>query len=496
METSSVAAGWLSFAATAIGLGGLISQASAINDNLDPFHASRTKEYLGIWFERQAAFPWWRVVRPPPHGPVVSAKLSEGFCQHNTLHLVRVPLRPAGKAGWAVILSILRPEPPRPIQSISDDEAEKGEKKADHNRDIVSTDATNTDWASLEHRPLVRYNSHACILISRTTLLTMMCITNARVVFQYCDAAGFRAGYASYNGQWYITWQIGQEAIARFAPHDSHSAATDVYPLTFTQRVDRCVQMVCGVIHAQAGILQVAFCGRKAPGLYRLEYVPKGFPGAHGSRHLYNMMGGQAHDVDFMFARQSDEEKPPPDALVLTLPSTEKGQKVHMIIPDKEEEMIKQALDCLPWASLSWSIHRGLRDILVAYAKPVMNAHRKELASLLKRTCEDQPHLLDWRGWDPAFVRKNMGAMAASAVLAGEGNSGDLVRVVTEVVLAIVGDWDMSRFDDVKFWTLPAGERKLDLQGIVALTKLFVVEWSNEFDYQMYHDLPIEMYFG
>jgi hypothetical protein len=89
-----------------------------------------------------------------------------------------------------------------------------------------------------------------------------------------------------------------------------------------------------------------------------------------------------------------------------------------------------------------------------------------------------------------------MGEMAASAVLAGQGNSGDLVRVVTDIVLTIVGDWDISQLDEVHFWRHAESDRTLDLPGIVALTKLFVVEWSNEFDYQMYHELPISLYFG
>ncbi|KAH7304687.1 hypothetical protein B0I35DRAFT_444749 [Stachybotrys elegans] len=493
MDYSSSTAGWLSFAATTIGLGGLISQASAINDKMDPFHEHRTVEYLGVWFERQAAFPWWRIVKPPLQGPSISANLSAGFCNKQTLHVVRVPLRPSGKAGWAVILSIFNIHAPKRVNPTSDGQAEKASDDAAVTKRSGRLTPFNCEWSPLEQQPLIRHQRHACITISRTTLVTMMCITNARVVFQYCDAAGFRAGYGSYSGQWYITWQIGQEAVVSFAPHDSHSAATDVYPVSFKQRVDRCIQMVCGIISSEAGEFQVAFCGRKPPGTYNLEHVAKGFPGAHGSRHLFNMMGGKVFEVDFMYARQTDQVAPP-DGLVLLVPSTEKGKKTQFIIPKTEEEIIKKALDHLPWASLSWSIHRGLKDILVAYAKPVMDQHRKELADLLKRTCNEKPHLLDRRGWNPSFVRNNMGDMAASAILAGGGNSGDLVRVVTEIVLALVDDWPVSRLDEVSFWTLP--EREFGLQGVVALTKLFVVEWSNEFDYQMYHDLPINLYFG
>ncbi|KAK1768406.1 hypothetical protein QBC33DRAFT_618615 [Phialemonium atrogriseum] len=168
-----------------------------------------------------------------------------------------------------------------------------------------------------------------------------MCITNAPKVFT--DTAGFPAGYGSYSGQ---------------------CAATDVYPPSFVQRVDRCVEMLAGIIAARGGAA-----------------------GAHGSRHLYNMMGGKVYKVDFMFARPVNPG--PANALdfslLLRFPSTDKGGVVEMVIPPKEEEFIKQALDCLPWAPLSWSIHRGMRDILVVYAKPVMDSYRGQLAAKLKR---------------------------------------------------------------------------------------------------------------
>lgn len=291
-----------------------------------------------------------------------------------------------------------------------------------------------------------------------------------------------------------ITWPIGQEAIVKFAPHDS-IGATEVLPRSFPQRVDRCGQIVCGVVTSISDDFNVAFCGRKAPGTYRLDHSEKGFQGAHGSRHLYNMMGGKAFQVDYMYARPMPNGLVAGDeSLVLTLPSTEKNGIVQMVVPKHEEEIIHHALDCLPWTSLSWSIHRGMRDILMAYTKPVMDAHREQLAAMVKKTVAEQPHELDARGWDPTFVRNNMAHMAASAILAGVGNSGDSVRVVADIIAVMVGNWDTPRLDNVKFWRTK--ERTLNADGIVALTKVFVLEWSIEFDYQMYHNLPMTLYFG
>ncbi|KAK7753425.1 hypothetical protein SLS62_004716 [Diatrype stigma] len=233
---------------------------------------------------------------------------------------------------------------------------------------------------------------------------------------------------------------------------------------------------------------------RKAPGTWVLEHRPKGFQGAHGSRHLYNMLGGKAYEVDYLFVRAITDQNGPEQTHVLTLPSTEKNQVMRLMIPPQEEDIIKHALDCLPWNSLSWSIHRGMRDILVAYAKPVMDAHRHQLAHLLQQTVVEKAHLLHARGWDLQFVRDAMGYMAASAILAGEGNSGDSVRVVTDIVAVMVGDPNLARLDEVNFWR--RSEVVFDTEAIIALTKVFVLEWSNEFDYQMYHHIPMSFRFG
>ena len=292
--------------------------------------------------------------------------------------------------------------------------------------------------------------------------------------------------------------------MVRFARHDS-LGSTEVLPRSFVQRADRCGQMVCGVVYAPASGLNVAFPGRKAPGAWVLEHSPKGFQGAHGGRHLYNMLGGKAYEVDYLFARpvlDGEEEKDPEDQgrLVLTLPSREKHEVVRLSIPAAEEAVIRHALDCLPWNSLSWSVHRGMRDLLVAFAKPVMDAHRAQLAELLQRAAAERAPQLRARGWDPAFVRDNMGLMAASAVLAGEGNSGDSVRVVTDIVAVLSGDSDsglgpdFARLDEVNFWR--RDEIVFDTEAIIALTKVFILEWSNEFDYQVYHHLPMNFRFG
>lgn len=505
MDTSAGVATWLSFVVTAIGLGGLLSQASAINDKLDPFHSHRSPTYLGFWYGHQDKPSWWTVKKPPLYGPALVANLANGFCGRQVVYLTRLPLfTPPGQAGWAVLLTIFHPNKLYSLRSPSSsvDAAEKATQSVDEKAVILSESNSSdvkdrrTQWKHLERIQLVRYQTHACVSISRTSLTTILVLTNARAVFSYSDASGFRAGYASYNGQWYITWPIGQEAVVQFSPHDSHKKDTDVYPPCFTQRTYRCTQMVAGVVAAPSG-LNLAFCGRKPPGTYILEYAVKGFPGAHGSRHLYNMLGGKVYEVDYMFARTLEiPHQAKEDYLELKVPSKDSPDDTVLLAPKAEQKAIAQALDCLPWNHMSWSIHRGMRDILLAYSKPTMDRFRPALANLLKDFVSSHPHLLERQGWESNFVRTSMGEMAASAVLLGKGNSGDLVRVVTDIMLARANEWTVEQLDEVHFWRLPDEEKSLTVEGAVALTKVFIVEWSNEFDYQMYHDLPINLKFG
>ncbi|KAH3915670.1 hypothetical protein HBI56_146820 [Parastagonospora nodorum] len=86
--------------------------------------------------------------------------------------------------------------------------------------------------------------------------------------------------------------------------------------------------------------------------------------------------------------------------------------------------------------------------------------------------------------------------MAASAVLFEKGNSGDLVRAVMDVMLALVNEWSMDQLGEVRFWSLSGEEKDLNLTGAVALTKMFIVEWSNEFDCHMYQDFSISLKFA
>ncbi|KAJ5825757.1 hypothetical protein N7474_002895 [Penicillium riverlandense] len=211
------------------------------------------------------------------------------------------------------------------------------------------------------------------------------------------------------------------------------------------------------------------------------------------------MVGGNVNEVDFLFMKASDAKREPTeDTAVLQLPSNHGGLcDVTLYVPPRECAVLNEALDNLPWTFLSWSIHRGLRDILVTFAKGRMDHFRTSLADTLRFAVGKWPEKLDARGWNPRFVREDMADLAASAVLAGRGNSGDAVRVVTEIA-AMLWDGSISALDETQFWrhAIPEPSPILSPMVVVALVKCFVLEWSIDLDYQMYHDLPLEMYLG
>lgn len=201
------------------------------------------------------------------------------------------------------------------------------------------------------------------------------------------------------------------------------------------------------------------------------------------------------YEVDYLLARHVDGEELP-NGLALRLPSIEKNTSLLMVVPPTEQRVLEHAMDCLPWASLSWSTHRGLRDFLVAFAKPKMNKYRKTLASQLRLAVDNHQHQLEAKGWAPEFIRSSMAELAANSVLAGSGNSGDSVRVLTEVALLITSS-EQLEMDETRFWRQGRQnlnqDSSLSTDAIVVLTKCFVLEWSIEFDYQIYHDLPPEL---
>lgn len=444
--------------------------------------AKEIEAQIGSWF---LSGKRWALFSTPvlPLGPEMSIQQAEKFCGVNNLRLTRHPHNGMGTNGWAALLSFIRPDTPSTAPSPT---------KATTSFDPVAA------WSRVPLSPLSLQEGKLCVPISRATLMTLFALTNARCIFTYSDAAGHRAAYPSYAGQWAITWPIREQCIVTFAPHDGQNALKDVYPPSFPLRAGKCVEMLAGIVEDGKG-WKVAFPGRaKKQGPWVLQERKKGFPGAHGSRHLYNMSGGMTAEVDFLALAPASGLGVSTEDLELEVQCSAPGIEMARIIVKKhEQELLRRALDCLPWTHLSWSMHRGMRDILLAYGTGVMNRYRDELANVISNTVREKESALVEAGWSAEFLKTSMADMASSSVMFGRGNSGDLVRIVAGLVDALVDNSDGGESinkDKTSFWRNSDRPAKLDLDGIVALTKFFVLEWSQELNYQLYHQLPATVY--
>jgi hypothetical protein len=159
---------------TALGVGSLITQISAIEKRLDPYHTSRSAERLGAWLSRQPL--WLQLKKPTPVGPVIFPKLVDGFCGLNVMGVSRLPPVAPGKASCTAILAIFHEHVPPAVykSKISDS---KSETRIRVNEISIQTNKAFTqEWASPSIRPLTGHGSTTCIVISRTTLITLLII--------------------------------------------------------------------------------------------------------------------------------------------------------------------------------------------------------------------------------------------------------------------------------------------------------------------------------
>lgn len=164
--------------------------------------------------------------------------------------------------------------------------------------------------------------------------------------------------------------------------------------------------------------LKVAFAGRNPPGRWLLRLLPKRFGAQSSAPDLYNLLGGRAHEVDFLFRERLLE-----DAIVssyareLQVPLLEADRKSTVYIKDDEDAVLAECLDHLPWSPIPWCIHRGLKDVVVAYALPYLDSYRERLARTLAEAVHEHSLALQHQGWDAAFVREWMAGQAESAVM-------------------------------------------------------------------------------
>ena len=153
----------------------------------------------------------------------------------------------------------------------------------------------------------------------------------------------------------------------------------------------------------------------------------------------------------------------------------------------------------IPWSPIAWSIHRGMKDVLVAYALPYLKAYRAPLAAMLHSAVATHAFTLIQQGWEPTFVKGNMADQAASALFGGDQCSGDVCRILSAIVEA-VSKKSIEELDHTQFWVqhlqIPAKKEESEMltgDTVAALIKAHFVWWSSEFDYDIYDKLPLNI---
>ena len=499
LEYAILAAEWTTVVVTAAGLGSLLTQIRAYRSLLDPFYDTRGSVWLGPWAEDELR-PWFYLMPTTPRGPIIEGKYATGLCGLNAIHVSRKPTGEFGKASWTKIMATFHPESLNPQKNLCEGKIEE----------VIPIIPEDSPWKGQVKTNFLKKNGNkACTTITRTAFITCLVLCNAYQTYKHSGASGVRIAYSGYTGIWAVSWPIGGTAEVEFFPLDSHDPAQDVHPRTFERRVDKCALMLMGVVQSPA-VGKLGFPEPKDSGDSVLELYKKGYI-AHGrTARLYNMMGGDNYDVDYLLRRSCQSSSVPFDALELTLPNPDldlnrlprKDQfslSSTVWVPKSEERLLAAALDSLPWSSLSWSVHRGMQSLLVAYGRPTLDAYRGALVETLKNIITFQPSRLEAEGWKPGYVREHMAATAAASVTVDGGDSGDSVRIVTAAA-RLCWDVEEEQLDETNFWRKQVEKRGVDpgtglLGGeeVVALVKLWVLEWSNEVDHKLYRDLPLEM---
>lgn len=517
LAIASLSAEWVAVAVTLIGLSSLILQLTNFQNLLDPFRDYRGPNWLGPWAKEEKSkvlVPW---KGENPKGPEIQGTYATGFCGLNEIHVSRKPISSqTGKASWTAILATFHPNPlPLARQSVS---SFSPSQKAGPIvfEDILVATAPEKSWKErLELRELIQHRNKVCTKITRTAFVTCLVLTNSYQLYKYSDASGLRSAYSGYSGGWQVHWPLGGLAELEFFPLDSHDEGQDKHPASFRRRADKCILMLVGILEHTGTLGKLAFPEPQDQGTSVLELLPKGFA-AHGkTSHLFNMMGGNPYEVDYLYRRalqdSDDEARHAATDLKLTIPTPEldlnrravktldQSQKYSIVyLPPAEELLLATALDCLPWSSLSWSIHRGLQCLLVTYGERIMKPYRQLFARTLRTAIQTHAARLEAQGWSPSIVRDYMPDNSATTVLATGGDSGDSVRIVTAAA-RLLTTREEGGLDETRFWRGLVGRGEvlvpetLGEDAVIGLTKWFVLDWSNELDHRLYEDLPLFM---
>ncbi|KAJ5679967.1 hypothetical protein N7462_008211 [Penicillium macrosclerotiorum] len=286
---------WISVVGMILSLYSTSSWFGAVICRQDLSKSTKGDIHYASWWQRRWSFPSKQAHLSRSDHSLFEANLPTGLFGKKKVYLSQLPLKDAApKGAWLTLLSVIHPTPSNGnCQIMPGRQAETWSKCSlgDKHTERQPEKTPKNSWPDVANHGLYQHKAAPEIVISRTTFMALLCLTNSRPVVHHSSASGHRAAYPSYCGQWRVEWPIGDRARVYFFEHDLYPSSKALYPPTFEQRVDKCLQMLAGVIDSQTSSFKCAFSGRKSPGKYLLEYGPKGFGAVHSGRHLYHMMG-------------------------------------------------------------------------------------------------------------------------------------------------------------------------------------------------------------
>ena len=536
MDSADLIATWISAIVTTIGLASLITQIGTIKAQLDPFHRLRGEDHLAHWGSPRPS-KWQSLIPPPPVGPVLEADI-DTCLGLETVYLSRRPTHPVGDASWTVLLSVFHSHSPHQRYEEEDPRLKRRATtlakaqswmpstkmrrpttlgstalEKSHPSTGVLSDLRESNpvfipsWQErLKMAPLTIHRNVACITISSATLISFILLSQGREISRFNGPSGLRLLYATYSGFYQIEWLLGGRPTVTFQAYDGFQGGFDAFPTFFARRPRECIEMAVGVIDrglsSTGKPLKLAFAGRKKPGNDLLKLLPRRFAAQRSASGLYNKFGGLAYQLDFLFRERMSTTTPDVSFVrKLEVPSLDENQVSNVYVPFSEGIVIADCLDHLPWSPLAWSIHRGLRDILVSWAMPYLMAYREALAGTLAAAVLRYNFALRQHGWDSEFITDCMAEQATSAILGDERCSGDAVRFVTAIT-ELLCEKPTSSMDHTHFWrssqNIPeqtwSESDVLPPDTVVALVKTHLIWWSHDFDYELDGVLPQKLY--
>lgn len=523
-----LAAYWAALTST-IALVAILPALYSIRARLDPFGGARGRQHLGIWTNSKRH---WALIRPPPEGPVLEADLHTCLgCE--TIYLSGYPLPGTGIPSWISLLrkfhaSKLNNTRPIHFGAISRHfgRLEKGlawnvnesRNVRDEISNLVSSGKSHPSeeyWKKeLKKQTLIMYNGIASTTIDPTTLIIFILLSQMAMEYRHDGPMGLSITFVGYTGKLRI--KSGMETIVEYEEFRDIQKGHNPYPISFPRKPRDCVHMALGIVDRNPED-KVAFDERQLSDgrRYTLTLQKKGYHAQDYANDVYDLMGGRSSDVDFLpFEPADGHHARVTSGLHRFVIKSEDNFRVEVHLDQHISAIIADCLDKLPWSVLGWSIHRGMKDVLLGFALPSLELYRRELAAVFRLAATTYADKLIEQEWKEGFVRTRVPDIVEAA-FDGRSKSGNVCRVIAALAEQIhehglpTTTVPQQAADPItkptNFWknqlinpppnssSVAPKKKSLDPDAVTALTKVFFLKCSHEFDYRVYHKLPQKM---